>query len=201
MNGHGYPPLRWIDALAPTVSAPRDYGCSFAVVSGPNLELARKLAFSLVPAGTESRQDIVINLDPLGFDSDGWSSKNVDVHFLPITAGANAAVCELVEYLGKRLFTEKDSERPRRIVIGDVGTVAAFADHALWAEGIGVIAALVAESGWGIPVIAYDSGKGTATGTVGLAALRWRAELVVEVDSNEIGIATGYATSRPDGTF
>lgn len=99
------------------------------------------------------------------------------------------------------MFGEKDSERPRRIVIGDVGTVAALADHELWAEGIGVIATLVAESGWGIPVIAYDSSSLAATGTGGLAALRWRAELVIEANYSENGNGIGYVTSRPDGTF
>jgi KaiC/GvpD/RAD55 family RecA-like ATPase len=204
LNAHGYPPLQWIDDLAPTPSEPRGYGCSFAVVSGPNLELARKLALGLVPADVKSRRDIVIELDPLGLGfhhSDGWSSSSVDVHFLPVSVGPNAAVCELVEYLGSRLFAEKDEERPRRIVIGDVATVAAFADHAMWAEAIRVIAALVAESGWGIPVIAYDSSAVSATGVGGLALLRWRAELVVEVNYSEDGIAIGHATSRPDGTF
>jgi hypothetical protein len=157
-------------------------------VSGPNLELARKLAFGLVPAGTESQRDIIIDLDPSGFASNGWSSKNAEVRVLPVASGVSAAICELVEYLGGRLFGEKDSERPRRIVIGDVGTVTAFADHALWAEGIGVIATLVTESGWGIPVIAYDSNALTADGTGGLAALRWRAELVIEVNNDERGI-------------
>ena len=152
LNGHGHPPLRWIDELAPAPE-PRDFNCSFAVVSGPNLELARRLAFGLIPVGTESQRDIVIDLDPVGFDSDGWSSKNVAVRRLPIAAGVNAAICELVEYLGGQLFSDNDSERPRRIVIGDVGTIAAFGDQALWAEGRSVIATLVAESGWGIPVI------------------------------------------------
>ncbi|MGH8865603.1 MAG: hypothetical protein ACREVZ_13300, partial [Burkholderiales bacterium] len=201
LNGHGYPPLRWIDDLAPTSTEPRGYECSFAVVSGPNLEVARKLAFGLLPADVESGRDVVIDLDPLGFVSEGWSSKSVDVHFLPVAAGANAAVCNLVEYLGTRLFNEDAAERPRRIVIGDVATVAALADNVMWAEGIRVIAALVAESGWGIPVIAYDSSSVTATGTGGLAPLRWRAELVVEVNYAEDGIVTGHATSRPDGTF
>ena len=140
----------------------------------------------------------MIDLDSVGFDSDGSSSNNVEVLSLPIAAGVNAAICELVEYLGSRLFGENDSERPRRIVIGDVGTIAAFPDQALWAEGIGVIATLVAESGWGIPVIVYDSNSLTATGAGGLAALRWRAELVIERSS---GLGTGwFATSRPDGT-
>jgi hypothetical protein len=199
LNGHGYPPLRWIDDLAPSPE-PRDYNCSLAVISGPNLELARKLAFGLVPVGTESQKDVVIDLDPVGFDSDGWSSKNVAVRSLPIAAGVNAAICELVEYLGRQLFGDKDSDRPRRLIIGDVGTVAAFADPSLWAEGIGVIAALVAESGWGIPVIVYDSNSLTATGPGGLAGLRWRADLVIEANYSERG--TGwFATSRPDGTF
>ncbi len=196
LSGHGYPPLRWISDLSPSPE-PRDYSCSFAVVSGPNLELARKLAFGLVPVGTESQRDVVIDLDPVGSDSDGWSSKNVAVRSLPIAAGVNVAICDLVEYLGGQLFSENDSERPRRIVIGDIGTVAAFPDHALWAEGIGVIATLVAESGWGIPVIVYDSNSLTATGAGGLAALRWRADLVVEASERE---TEWYATSRPDGT-
>ena len=76
----------------------------------------------------------MIDLDSVGFDSDGSSSNNVEVLSLPIAAGVNAAICELVEYLGSRLFGENDSERPRRIVIGDVGTIAAFPDQALWAE-------------------------------------------------------------------
>jgi len=199
LTGHRYPPLRWIDDLAPSPDS-RDYSCAFAVVSGPNLELARKLAFGLVPVGTESQRDVVIDLDPVGFDSDGWSGKNVAVHSLPIAAGVNAAICELVEYLGGQLFSDNDAERPRRIIIGDVGTVAAFADHAVWAGGIGVIATLVAETGWGIPVIVYDSNSLTATGEGGLAALRWRADLVIEANYSERG--TGwYATSRPDGTF
>lgn len=204
MNAHEYPPLQWIDDLAPTPSEPGRYGCSFAVVSGPNLELARKLALGLVPADSKSRRDIVIELDPLGlgFHSDGWSSNLVDVHFLPVSAGPNAAVCELVEYLGSRLFAGKDdAKRPRRIVIGDVATVAAFPDNAMWAEAIRVIAALVADSGWGIPVIAYDSSAVSATGLGGLALLRWRAELVVEVNYSKDGNAVGHATSRPDGTF
>lgn len=199
LNGHGYPPLRWIDELAPSPE-PRDYRCSFAVVSGPNLELARKLAFGLVPVGTKSQKDVVIELDPVGFDSDGWTSKNIAVHSLPIAVGVNAAICELVEYLGGQLFGDDDSERPRRIIVGDVGTVAAFADPALWAEGISVIATLVAESGWGIPVIVYDSNSLTATGSESLAGLRWRADLVIEANYSERGTAW-YATSRPDGTF
>ncbi len=199
LSGHGYPPLRWIDDLAPSPE-PRDYCCSFAIVSGPNLELARKLAFGLMPVGTESHRDVVIDLDPVGSDSDGWSSKNVAVLSLPIAAGVNAAICELVEYLGGALFRENDSERPRRIVIGDVGTIAAFADQDLWAEGISAIATLVAESGWGIPVIVYDSNSLTATGAGGLATLRWRAELVVEANYSESG-AAWYVTSRPDGNL
>jgi hypothetical protein len=199
LNGHGYPPLRWIDDLSPSPE-PRDYGCSLAVVSGPNLELARKLAFGLVPVGTESKKDVVIDLDPVGYDSDGCSSKNVAVHSLPIAAGVNAAICELVEYLGGQLFGDEDSDRPRRVIIGDVGTVAAFADPELWAEGIGVIAALLAESGWGIPIIVYDSNALTATGPGGLTGLRWRADLVIEANYSERGTAW-FATSRPDGTF
>ena len=154
-----------------------------------------------MPAETESLQDIVIYLDPLSFNSDGWSSHGVRVCSVPVAAGVNAAICKLVKYLGSSLFGEKDSERPRRIIIGDVGTVAAFADHALWAEGIGAIASLVAESGWGIPVIAYDSNSLNATGTEGLAALLWRADLVIETNYSEIGDAYGKATSRTDGTF
>jgi len=153
-----------------------------------------------VPVGTESQKDVVIDLDPVGLNSDGWSSKNVAVRSLPIVGGVNAAICELIEYLGGQLFGDNDSERPRRVIIGDVGTVAAFSDPEMWAEGIGVIASLVAESGWGIPVIVYDSNSLTATGPGGLAGLRWRADLVVEANYSESG--TGwFATSRPDGTF
>jgi hypothetical protein len=195
LNGHGYPPLRWIDDLKPLLE-PRDYSCSFAVVSGPNLELARKLAFGLVPVDTESQRDLVIQLDPVGFYSEGWSSKGTAVHTLSIAAGANAAICELVEYLGGQLFGESDSERPRRIVIGDIGLISAFADDALWVEGISIVSSLVAESGWGIPVIAYDSDVLPLPGAGGLASLRWRAELLVEAAAG----TEWYATSRPDGS-
>jgi KaiC/GvpD/RAD55 family RecA-like ATPase len=198
LNGHGYPPLRWIDDLAPSPD-PRDYPCSLAVIAGPNLELARRLAFGLMPVGTESQKDVVIDFDPVGVDTDGWSSKNISVHSLSVAAGVNVAICELVEYLGGQLFGDDNFERPRRIVMGDVGTVAAFADSELWAEGIGVIASLVAESGWGIPIIVYDSNALSGTGAGGLAALRWRADLVIEANHSEKG--TGwFATSRPDGT-
>lgn len=64
-----------------------------------------------------------------------------------------------------------------------------------------MIAALVAETGWGIPVIAYDSSYDsnslTAIGKEGLAALRWRADLVIEAQYP----ANATVTSRPDGTF
>ena len=200
LNDHEHPLLRWIDGLAP--SEPRDYPCSFAVVSGPNLELARRLAFGLVPVGTESRQDLVIELDPIGSISEAWSSYGVPMRSVSIAGGVNAAICELVEYLGGQLFGESDSERPRRIVIGDVGLLAAFADQSLWAEGIGVIATLVAESGWGIPVIVYDSSSLAGSGVVGLSILRWRAELLIEASHiKPAAWYEWYATSRPDGTF
>jgi hypothetical protein len=115
--------------------------------------------------------------------------------------GADAVLCELVEYLGRHLFAEEAAKRPRRIVIGDVATVASFADHDAWAEVIRVIAELVASSGWGIPVIAYDSSWISETETGGLAALRRHAELVVELEYPGEGLAVGHATSRPDSTF
>ena len=204
-----YTPLHWINGLTPTQSNPEDhvgtqsdveYRCSLAVVSCPSLDLARRLSLGLVPAGAKRSHDIVIELDPLGFQSSDWSSKSADVHFLPVAAGASAAVCEIVEYLGSRLFTgQHDPQLPRRIVIGDLAIVASVADNVMWAEGIRVIAALVDESGWGIPVVAYDSSTVTANGAGGLAPLRWCADLVVAFGYVP-GSTIGQVTSRLDGT-
>ena len=191
-NGYPHPHLRWIDGLGLKLAEPRDYRSSFALVSALNLALVRKLAFGLLPVGAQTKRDVVIDFDPLRFDVDGCSSSNLNLRYIPVAAGVNAAICEVVEYLGGCLF----SEPTRRIVIGDLGAVASLADQALWAEGIGMIAALVAESGWGIPVIAYNSNSQGVAGPRDLAALRWRADLVVEA-----GDGIGTITSRANGTI
>ena len=189
----GSPPLRWIDGLGPEV--PVEHRCSFAIVSAHNLEVARKLAFGLVPTTAKSEYDILIDIDPLRFASGEWSwpLHKVHGHDLPAAAGAKAAICGLVEYLGRNLFHGDITMRPRRIIIGDIATLAAFTDHALWAEAIAVVATLVAESGSGIPVIAYDSRYSTDTGSLG--ALRQRADLKIDANGNSVGV-----TSLRDGT-
>jgi KaiC/GvpD/RAD55 family RecA-like ATPase len=190
LNGGGPSRLRWTDGLAPA-SKPIEYNCSLAVLSGPNLEVIQRLAFGLVPIGTDRQKDLFVYLDPVGYASSGWSSKNLEVRSIPIALAANASVCKLVEYLGSQLFRDNG---PRRVIIGDLASTQSFADSALWAEGIGVLAALVAESGWGIPVVVYAS---TVLAGSGFAAIRWRADLLVE-GSNAASMST---TSRRDGKF
>lgn len=155
----------------------------------------------LVPKEVKSRRDIVIELDPLGIRSGNLSPGSFDVHFLSVFDGPDAAVCEILGYLGSRLFAEVEaSEAPQRIVIGDVASVASLADSARWAACIAVVASIVSESGWGIPVIAYDSSAVAATAAGGLALLRWRADLVIEVKYGRAH-PVGHVTSRADGTF
>jgi KaiC/GvpD/RAD55 family RecA-like ATPase len=197
LNGHGYPPLTWIDDLLPSSGA-ADYAAALAVVSVPHLELARKLAFGLVPVGSPSQVDVVIDLDPISARLEGWSSRNISVCTLPVALGAKVAICEIVEYLGQKLFVDTDSERPRRILIGDLATVVGTRDVALWVESICVIAMLVAESGWGIPLIVYDSSSATASKN-DIDSLRARADLTVDAVFSENSIAVGHVDSRLDG--
>ncbi len=192
VNRLGSSPLRWIDGLGPEV--PVEHRCSFAIVSAHNLEVARKLAFGLVPTAAKSEYDILIDIDPLRFASGEWSwpLHKVHGHDLPAAAGAKAAICGLVEYLGRNLFHGDVATRPRRIIIGDIATLAAFTDHAVWAEAIAVVATLVAESGSGIPVIAYDSRLHDSTGAGGLRALRGRADLTINADSTSLVSVTSF---------
>ncbi len=193
VHGPGSSPLRWIDGLGP--EAPVDHYGSFVVVSGYNLEVARKLAFGLVPETAESECDILIDIDPLRFTSGEWlwPMHKVSGYDLPAAAGAKAAICGLVEYLGRNLFPRNAATRPRRIIIGDLATLSAFTDQASWAEGIAAVAALVAKIGWGIPVIAYDSRYSTDKGSLG--ALRRRADLIIDANGKSVGV-----TSLRDGT-
>lgn len=192
----GSSPLRWIDGLGP--EGPVEHHASFAVVSAHNLEVARQLAFGLVPTTAESEYDILIDIDPLRFESGEWywPLHKVLGHDLPGAAGAKAAICGLVEYLGRNLFHGDVANPPRRIIIGDIATLAAFTDHALWAEAIAVVATLVAESGWGIPVIAYDSRLHDSTGEGSFRALRGRADLTINADRTSLVSVTSFR----DGT-
>ena len=188
--------LRWIHQLHTNPQPSQSFRSSFALVSGPNLQLVRKQAFSLLPVDQASKWDMVVELDPLGFHSNAryFATENVRGINVPTTTGVKSAICKFVNFVGES-WQNDTIGRPRRIVIGDMGTVTSFADHALWAEGVAVIAALVAESGWGIPVIAYSSNS------VEVEALRWRADLVIESTNNLNGIMDVNITSRPDGTF
>ena len=200
VKNSGPSPLSWIGDLGP--EGPTEYHGSFAVVSAYNLEVARNLAFGLVPTTTESEYDIHIDIDPLRFTPDEWISPSDKVygHDLPAAAGAKAAICGLVEYLGRNLFHVDVATRPRRIIIGDIATLAAFTDQALWADGIAVVAKLVAESGWGIPVIAYDSRVHDSTGAGSLGTLRRRADLIIDADRTNTGNILVNVTSLRKGT-
>ncbi len=184
--------LCWIGTiLGQGVKSPK-YRSEFAFVSGPNLGAARRIAYSLSTTNNDSARDLVVELDPISFQTREWASDQLGLISIPVAAGASHAICELVKYLGKNLFGDDNLSPPRRILLGDVGSTGAFVGQTLWADAIGVIAAHVEESGSGIPLIAYSS----ASLPEGLASLRWRPDLVIETSP----INDGRATSRHGGS-
>ena len=192
-NAARQPRLRWCEELAKATAAADGYAASFAIVAGPDVELARKLAFGLFNAETSDGNDLLILLDARSSLPDGWSSNQRETHIFPISPGADAAICHLTEYLGSRLFPKAGGTPPRRIIIGDLALIPA-PDAAQWVECIAVIANLVAASGCGVPVITYEGGS-FAANEVPLGALQ--ADLIVKLDS---GLSRVVIVSRTEGT-
>lgn len=187
--------LRWIDQ---STGEARDYACSLAVVAAPDLSLVRRLALGLVPVDSDAERDIVVELRLAPNTYRARGSRD-DVLRLPIADGVDAIIQSIVVYLGREL-ADKERDRPRRIVIGDLGIVGAFQNPEEWAEGIRVVAALVAGSICPIPVIVYDSTPATPNRPRVLDVLRWQADLLIEAKYDETGHVAALITSRRDGT-
>ena len=136
---------------------------AFGLISSRDAGVARTLAFGLLPAHSQSKRDLIVALDPLARREDGWLGKDLDVHYLPTMWGPARALRVLVEQFahvfGREGYgPEREGSDPqvRRVLLGDLGLVLAAPDALQWVEAVRIFASLVIESGWGIPVIAYD---------------------------------------------
>lgn len=190
-------PLQWSKELQPT-PAPKELGGPFTLVVAPALPIAISLAFGLLPPDSESERDFVIVLDPGGLRPDGWSSRDAVVHFTPTYRGPKAGLLDIIEMLGRHLIAEEIARKPRRIIMGDIASIASSSEAAQWANAIATLAILLRETGWGIPLIAYASGS-TNTPDAARASLRQQADCVIDVQVDAVGNAHGVATWRLDG--
>lgn len=197
LAGGRQPLLGWTEELAIGTGTRKSYDASFAVVSAPNVELARKLAFGLFATETSDGTDLLILLDSRSSLPDGYSSRQREVHIVPISIGAEAAICHLAEYLGKHLFIGARGTAPRRIIIGDLALASQSMDARQWVECITAIANVVAASGCGVPVIVYEGGLFAVASEGPLAAIQWRADLIVSFRSRLEG---ALIKSRAEGT-
>ena len=158
LQGRGTPLLVWHDALRPRNEGENEskggpLEGAFGLISSRHAGLARTLAFGLLPAHSQSKRDLVVALDPLALREDDWLSKNLDVHYLPTMWGPARALRVLVEQFADIFGREG---QVRRVLLGDLGLVLAVSDALQWVEAVRVFVSLVIESGWDIPVIAYD---------------------------------------------
>lgn len=195
VNGGRQPSLSWDEDLAKGVGATKSYQTSFAVVTTTNVEWARRLAFGLFADWPLGGKDLLILLDSRSSLPDGYTSNLRDVHIIPISMGAAAAICDLTEYLGRSLFPDGDGTAPRRIILGDLALTSASTDAEQWGECLIAIANLVASTGCSVPVIAYDSGSLALRHD----SLRYRADLIVDYNSTtKLACITNRAESTVD---
>lgn len=190
-------PLQWIKGLQPS-PAPKDLGGPFTLIVAPALPIAISLAFGLLPKDSESERDFVIMLDPGGLRPDGWSSRDAVVHFTPTYRGPKAGLLDIIGVLGRHMTADEIERKPRRIIVGDIASIASSSEAEQWANAIATLAILLRETGCGIPLIAYASGT-TDTPDAARALLRQQADCVIDVKLDVAGNAHGVATWRLDG--
>ncbi len=198
LNGGRYSQLSWIRDLEPLTGA-GVFTSALTLVSAPDVEVARKLACGLVPVAPVARRDFLIELDPIGTRRDRWLTENAAVCTVPLAIGAMAAVCEVIDFLGKMLFDELNPMRSSsyRILIGDLATTQGNKDADLWLDSIYAISLQVARSGWGIPVIVFDSSEVLALEN-SRNMLRARADMTVNITSTSDPTIDGHIQSRRD---
>lgn len=151
---------------------------AFTFVTSNDVSVARSLALSLQPVRTKPELDLVIEIEPLAHWTEELTSATFHVHYLPIALGASRALRSLVERFGRTFVGAVPNIR--RLLIGDLGQVLATEDALVWVEALRVFVTLVIESGWHIPIIAYD---GHRAETAPRSILLGYADLSVDVDT------------------
>jgi hypothetical protein len=174
----GTPPLVFDKALA--MGGEDGVEGAVTLVSSDSPELSRAVAFGLVPADASSRGgDLVLELESLLLREDGWSSSELDVHYVPTVGGAARALRALLLQFAR--VSESSGlgvvQRHRRVLLGDLGLVLSSAEAFDWVEAVRVFCTLAIESGWGVPIVLHD---GHATENVSTEA---RQLLAANVDA------------------
>ncbi|MDP3215163.1 MAG: hypothetical protein Q8S73_13740, partial [Deltaproteobacteria bacterium] len=162
---------------------------TFVLITSPIADLARRLAFRLLPGqgASHSAHDLFFELDPLMLGEVDASSASTSVEPIPTIRGATRALRWFIEVCTTR-FTEtgeKSRALIRRVILGDVRLVLASPDALEWVEAIRVFASLVAEAGWATPVIVFETQADTDSSTNASAILARYSDLQLHAYRNE----------------
>lgn len=172
-------------------------GGALFLVASQRGTLAQSFAEALSPVAPAfaepDRSTLLIRFDALTHVVDHWRRDVQYGTYIPVAHGAVRALRWMVERFAD-MFGEQDPPVVSRIVVGDLAQVLASGCAEEWVEAVRTFASLVNASGWGVPIVGYETKPDVEVPRHQLAS---HADIVVVLDghidsvSNQVG-ATIY---------
>lgn len=97
----------------------------------------------------------MLELDPLVVHEEDKSGEALDVLYVPTMHGPARALRAFIDRFAQVFESGASPQRPRRVLVGDLGIVLDVPESLAWVEAVRVFTSLVIETGAGIPVIAH----------------------------------------------
>lgn len=167
-------PLKW--------NGSPDLPAALWLVASADEHLARHYAETLAPLAVESpRSEAALNIrfDPLPVGGAIWLREDSCGGYVALAEGEARGLRHMLQ-----LFNVAQTVSIDRVVIGDFGQALTIEGTSKWIEVLRTFAGLVTESGFGVPVIAYETSPRNSSGrTRATDDLAAAADIVVTIDA------------------